>query len=523
MKRLQKTFMMILVLMVLITQMGRSSTITDNQNTSNELIIYTENEELEPAAFLGYNVFVRTGLSDSVLTRKIIIANLNDEIIFEKSAINISAQADIDLYNSTTVIIGDDESTTFWNFETDVMKKLDFGGHHETEVNYLNNTFFTLEDYEIEINNISYTYDLINERNSSGHVLRSIDTRDFVEPWQLCPYEDMIGTTVDVTHANSFLFDEDEKAIYLNCRNTNTFYKIDYITGELIWGIGEYGNFTLFDIYGNQNENLFYHCHALDKIDENTFILFDNDFHNQTDALNRQSRYVEITIDEEKMYANTTWQWIGPTDYWSSMWGDCNYLANQNKLGIFLRKAYHGTPVGSKVVEVDNEGNIVGEFMLPPDEETIYTSYRIERFRFSPIVSQPIITEEKEKISFEWQIWYNFKSKTNFTGKYYLYLDNQKISTGNILFPKYWAPKQLNYSLDVLELGQHTISLIVEDEGGHLSNESAFYPGVCVFEIGEITSVNLNIDRGIILPLIITFMLLKKQKVLNYKNKIRFL
>ena len=56
----------------------------------------------------------------------------------------------------------------------------------------------------------------------------------------------------------------------------------------------------MYDIYGDQKDILFYHGHALEIIDDNSFIYFDNDEHNQTNALNRQSRIIEISIDEEK-------------------------------------------------------------------------------------------------------------------------------------------------------------------------------------------------------------------------------
>ena len=517
MKKLQQAFVVIAIL-ILMAQMSRSSTIAHDQIMTDSLILCLENEELESSAFSGYNLFIRNELTEGPVDRKILISNLNNDIIYEKPLITNENLLDIELYNSTTILYGSNEGVILWNFETNVTVQFDFTGHHEIEVNYLNDTFLTLVAYDREIENVTYNYDLINEYDSNGDLVRSIDTRDFVEPWQLCPYVIITGQTVDITHANSFIFDEEEKAIYLNCRNLNTFYKIDYVTGEVIWGLGEYGNFTLYDIYGNPRENLFYHSHALDRIDKNTFILFDNDYHNQTDALNQHSRYVEITIDEEKMCANTTWEWIGPIEYWSPIWGDCNRLANQNRLGVFSRTKYQGDPAGSRVVEVDNEGKVLWEYVSPYGE-TIYSIYRIERIRLSPIVSRPSLKEENQTLSFEWQIWYNFKSKTNFTGKYYLYLDNHQISTGDFIFPKYWEPIQLNYSLDMLGSGKHTISLIVEDEGGHLSNESAFYPGAYVYEIKNVHNVNLDLISGIILPIVFSYLMLRKKEKKKRTNQ----
>ncbi len=59
------------------------------------------------------------------------------------------------------------------------------------------------------------------------------------------------------------------------------------------------------------------HGHALEKISDDTFIYFDNDLHNQTDATNLRSRIMEIRLNEETMTANVSWEWIAPSDYFS--------------------------------------------------------------------------------------------------------------------------------------------------------------------------------------------------------------
>ncbi len=444
--------------------------------------------------FEGYNLFILEQHNSSTLAfinRKILISDLEGNVIFERDASTSILLGDqpIEFINSTTILYGDYGGTKLWNLETDVTVNLFFGGHHEIEMDYLRNTYFTFSAHQIEVNNTTYLFDLINEYNSSGHLIRSIDTSNYVELEHTCPFEDKLNGSVDISHANSLVFDEDEDMMYLNCRNPNTFYKIDHQTGDLIWSLGEYGDFTMYDIYGNQQDHLFFHSHSLEKIDSNRFLLFDNDFHNQTDATNGKSRLMEITIDEDKMYANVTWQWIGPEDYWSIFWGDCDILPNNNKLGVFAFTSSLEGAEGAKAVEVNNEGNVVWELSSTLEEGVLCAIYRMERFRFSPITSAPVYIEFENNQCFEWDIWYNFRSKTNFTGEYSIYLDNEMVENKNITFPKFWKSTQAQYYLGDISPGEHQISIVVADEGGHLSNDSVFY--------NNIGSINFKVDRNI--------------------------
>ncbi|MHA1202958.1 MAG: aryl-sulfate sulfotransferase [Candidatus Heimdallarchaeaceae archaeon] len=514
-----KTIAISLVFLMLISQI---QTTEKYVSLSNRIYVYAINDDPSADYFEGYNLFIlerENTTSHSIIDRKILITDMNNNIILEKEALSTSVLADIEFYNSSTILYGDIYSTKLWNFETDTVVDLGFGGHHDIEINYLNSTFFTLDIHDVDIDVDTYIYDLINEYNSTGSLLRSIDTSDFVEPWQICPFANTENVTIDITHANSLSFEEDEQAIYLNCRNTNTFYKIDYESGEKIWGLGEYGNFTMYDIYGNERDNLFFHSHSLEKISDNRFLLFDNDNHNQTNAVNKQSRYVEITIDEDKMFANVSWEWNSPTEYWSPIWGDCNILPNNNRVGVFGYTTFLGQKTGSKIIEVNNEGDIVWKLESPIEEEILYTVNRMERFRFSPIVSTPVFVNTENENYFEWNGWYNFRSKTRFTGRYYILLDNQLMLSDNISFPKYWQPVQINYTLGEIKPGNHEIALIFEDDSGHRSNESTFYTGDYEFKINFDKGIVLGISLGISIPAALTISTVVGKKYFRKRRK----
>ena len=253
----------------------------------------------------------------------------------------------------------------------------------------------------------------------------------------------------------------------------------------------------MYDIFGNERDNLFFHSHSLEKIDDNKFLLFDNDYHNQTDSLNLSSRYIEITIDEDSMTANVTREWTAPKEYFSPIYGDCDLLPNGNMIGVFGYTSDEGQKTGAKIVEVNQEGEIVWLLESPIEEGYLFETYRAERFRFTPIVSPPKYVIEGNESQFKWNVWNNFKSRTTFNGEYYIILDGQLVESGNITFPRYWQSTDVEYAIEGLSLGKHEISLIVQDEGGHFSNESEFYNGGFIFKIELSLGAIIGISLGV--------------------------
>jgi len=442
--------------------------------------------------FEGYNLYVveRTDSVDwNSNNRTIVISDLNNNIYFTKEIYHEAALADYaaEFINSTTILYGDLEGAFLWNLETNVTEYLNFCGHHDYEKNYANDTYFALNGDWFSIDDIVYGFDKIMEFNSDGELIWQVNTTDFVLPSQWCPYEDGSESSRDITHSNTVFYDEEEDVVYLNCRNLNTFYKIDHKTGEVIWALGEYGNFTLFDIYGNEKYALFYHAHALEMVDKNKFIIFDNDEHNQTDATNHRSRLLEITIDEDKMYANASWEWISPPEYFRGWWGDNDRLPNNNHLGVFKSAC---------LVEVNEAGEIIWEQEYSNTGSMWFGIYKAERIRFAPTVSEPRFIALGENDSFlEWDIWYNYRSKTEFVGEYFLMVDDVQVATGPVVYPRFWDPTQITYNISLEELDDHEIELIVSDEAGHLSNETDRFNPIGV--ISPVPSIRFKVILGL--------------------------
>ncbi|MFX1515514.1 MAG: aryl-sulfate sulfotransferase [Promethearchaeota archaeon] len=390
--------------------------------------------------------------------------------------------------NSTTFLLTFENSTYLWNRETDRKMSFDFFSHHDISYNPITNSFMTLiTDTIINPNvvipgqqimdNYAFDFDNIREIDMNSNIIWELKSSSFV------PFETWAGElaktgNMDVTHANSVFWDIEEDMIYINCRNLNTFYKIDHKTGEVLWGLGEYGDFTLFDSFGHQRENLFYHAHALKKVDNYTFILFDNDFMNKTDANNHRSRILEITINETTMIANTSWVWIGSEEYYSSYWGDADRLPNGNRFGVFGSQTHPETDIGPRFVEVNERGEVVWEMYYKGGR---YGIYRAERFQLNPFLSplEDKLVAVGDPLELSWQMWYNFRTKLKMKGSYTLYRDSNSISKGNVVFDKFWRPTNLTFNLDSLAQGKYTFKLEVADEGGHIAEDTVIvYVGI---------------------------------------------
>ncbi|MHA2211490.1 MAG: hypothetical protein ACXABV_20230, partial [Candidatus Thorarchaeota archaeon] len=61
------------------------------------------------------------------------------------------------------------------------------------------------------------------------------------------------------------------------------------------------------------------------------------------------------------MTASEVWSWTGDLSYFSGWWGDADRLANGNRLGTFAAEAREAGPYGARLVEVNDDGEIVWE------------------------------------------------------------------------------------------------------------------------------------------------------------------
>lgn len=424
-----------------------------------------------PEAFEGYNLFVLAKTDKETLQRNLwmLIVDLNGEVLLEEYLgvdLWISDCA-AEFINPATILLGKDFSAAIYNLTDESTTILPFGGHHDYEYNPLDDTFFALQRYELEIDEIMYQYDTVVELDRNGNVVWSFDTASLINVNQWCPYQDYEFSLPDITHMNTVYFDAYDDSIYLMSRNTNTFWKINHSTGDVVWALGEFGDFTLYDQRGIQRNNLFFHAHAVERVDDETFILFDNDYHNQTDEFNEVSRIVEISIDEDTMTANTTWEWSSE-EYYSFLFGDADRLPNGNRLGVFGIAGFPNSEYGARIVEVNEEHEIVWEMAFANDETYWYMIYRNERFQFHPILQVLDVenSDSEGSITINFGAYFNYRPKRDLPGFYSLYIDDVLIGEGGVIFDRFWRPAIVSCSVPNPGTGHPNVTLIVWNGNG---------------------------------------------------------
>ena len=420
--------------------------------------------------FNGYTMFTlyKKVLETEEVSFKYLVIDMEGNVIkcHDAGSSGRFSSMPLEWINSTTILTADSESVLLWNYYTDAIQHLNISGHHELEYNHNSNTIFTFNSYIRVIRNTKYLFDTIDEFDLNGSLVWSLDTRSFVS-YKWVSSQDIEVESIDVTHSNTIYYDEDEDMIYYMSRNTDTFWKIDHATKEIIWGLGKHGDFALYRQDGTPKSSLFSHPHAVEKVDNNTFILFDNDAKNETQPSSRNSKMMEIVINESEMTARVNWTWAGGGEYWSNQYGDADRLPNLHRFGTFGTYSHYGGDYGPRLVEVDDSGNIVWQLDFEYNPGILYRIYRAERFRFEPIIQAPeLIYSNENPVLVSWSTWYNYRPKRSILGEYWLYLDESLVDSGSLIFDRYWRPTEILTSLNSLKNGEHNLTLVLSDGFG---------------------------------------------------------
>ncbi len=151
----------------------------------------------------------------------------------------------------------------------------------------------------------------------------------------------------DWTHSNSITFDEEDSAIYLNLRNLNQIAKISYPSGEILWILGDSGDF---------GEGLLHHAHDPEFLPNGNILLFDNGIHSSIPVFG--SRVIELAYEPHDGTAEVVWQYCEFPPVMDTVLGDADRLPNGNTL---ITSGTHG-----RLVEVTPAGRKVWELQLSP-------------------------------------------------------------------------------------------------------------------------------------------------------------
>jgi hypothetical protein len=428
-----------------------------------------------PGAFQGYTLFnlYEFDLVYGTMNNSLVIMDMDGTVVAEKyigdgGGYNKAAE----FIDPNTILTGTAWGAALWHLENDTLQVLPFGGHHEYEYNPNNNTIFTFHYNLMNIDGVNYRFDYIREFTLNGTLVWELDTHDFIPEDWWCPSHETVGSYRDISHSNTIFYDAEDDIIYYNARNPNTFFKINHSSSEVLWGLGEYGDFQMYDIHGEPTEHLFFHAHSVEKINETTFILFDNNYHNQTGST-RKSRILEIGINETAMTAKEIWYYNAPSEYYSIGWSDADRLPNGNRIGDWGYPSITPSGITAAFIEVNPNGEVVWETRFLLDSTLMYGSYRLERFRFEPIISSPPdILGLNQPDTIVWDVWYNYRNKEAVPGNYTLYVDGSVSLTGDFSYAQFWNPTHLEIPYGAMGIGVHNLTLEVSDGYGHTTSDT---------------------------------------------------
>lgn len=199
------------------------------------------------------------------------------------------------------------------------------------------------------------TKEVLWDWRSEGHI-------SFHDYCPLCITKTFLSNGLDWLHANTLIFREEPEgdAIYINYRNLNRFCKIDYPSGDMLWCLGDGGDF---------GGGLFSHAHDPEFLPNGDILLFDNGLHRDGNPEPGESRVIEIAFDPDALNAEIVWEWSD--GFYSEIMGDADRLPNGN---ILVTDAMNG-----RIVELTPDKEVVWEYQLNANH-TIYKTERIDEW-----------------------------------------------------------------------------------------------------------------------------------------------
>jgi hypothetical protein len=126
----------------------------------------------------------------------------------------------------------------------------------------------------------------------------------------------------DWTHANGLSYLPDDQSFLISMRHHNHVIKVDHKSGNVVWTLGEGGDFEL------TAGSWFYSQHSPNWRNDGRMLIYDNG--NERPGPDKYSRAVAYQVDEKAMTAQELWSFT--TDYYTSFLGSTRWLENGNIL-----------------------------------------------------------------------------------------------------------------------------------------------------------------------------------------------
>jgi hypothetical protein len=184
-------------------------------------------------------------------------------------------------------------------------------------------------------------FDIITQFDASGTHVWTWRTEDHL------PCESEFGQK-----GNKTSIDLDDRAAYYHHADNGLLYKIDYDTSEILWSLGENGDFVMLT---EHDEPWFMQAHDPEILGNGNLLAYDNGSGERD-----YSRVVEYALDEASLTAELVWEYPGQLgdDVWvASALGDADRLDNGNTL--ITVGSFRAGESPNRIFEVTAEGTIV--------------------------------------------------------------------------------------------------------------------------------------------------------------------
>ena len=432
---------------------------------------------------------VHGGIPD-IFNSDLLIVNSRGEIVYRLGEGSLNTVQKF--FNSTTIISGGKSqgSLELWNFQTGVREILPIpAGHHCIDYNPYTQTIMVLEDHKnedeiVEVDGwpLKVIYDDLKEYHLNGTLAWHWNSQDHI-PFNYTRYNEFglnltFAGGVDWMHSNSFVWDKSDRSIYLNVRNLDSIFKIDYDTKNITWEAGRYSNFTFYNKNDQNVDAIMHSPHGLERIDENRFIIFDNDLYNTSNPLTMQlegalgwSRMLEFEIDEANQTIREVWSWTPSNQsyYLPESGGDANRLPYGNTVAVFGNKAEVlnlRDPV--YLTEVTPNGEIVWELMIDGFNNTYFWIQNFERFYETPVIDiqSSVLDVENGILNIDLNTWDCYKRDYTTNGTIRIIADEEIIYEDDFIFDSYFKSNSLNIALTNVPSNVKYLAIVIENQDG---------------------------------------------------------
>lgn len=209
----------------------------------------------------------------------------------------------------------------------------------------------------------------------NGNLIFDWKSIDHIHPAEYIDGYNYNPSDFDYAHGNAVEEDSDGNFL-VSFRALDAIYKIDRVSGEVIWILG--GRSNQFDFV---NDDGFSGQHDVRVLDNGNVTLFDNG--NQKPEP-RLSRAVEYDLNFTEMTATRVWQYIDPHETYASATGSFRVNPDHHRI---IGLGYCNRPTAN-FIHLNEQGQTVAELLF----QDSVTSYRATRHAFTLSIDQPEIT-----------------------------------------------------------------------------------------------------------------------------------